>query len=397
MNYFFRLSPSLSQQGRMWRSIVSRLSGPKLLNLVSDSTSVQTHLTPLSACVHICSKLSSNVSQPQDIHNGEDEQKVVLPENSPSEESVKSFETIIGSNSQPSLLNAQQRLADFLREVEHKKKQKQEIEDRYGDQISLLNEELQKKLKYIKLEVDLLITSGSKAPRHVTNYMWTKLLELDSERTRRKMLHKFMLEEKFEWQAKKRQEKHAARLHEIIEKISRDGPIQKNTIFLRINTTTMNQWYYSKLARALQNGPHLIFDLDFDKYMAHRDIISLVDQIHHSHGVNKLDKDPFHFYICNAKKESSSTVQISKSTTEDYGLENQMITMTDQDCLDLFPKDKLIYLTPDSPHEMLDFDHDSVYVIGGLVENGPMKPLTLAKCKRLGIKTAKLPLDKHLR
>lgn len=35
---------------------------------------------------------------------------------------------------------------------------------------------------------------------------------------------------------------------------------------------------------------------------------------------------------------------------------------------DLFPKEKLIYLTPDSREEMLQYDHDAIYIIGGIVD-----------------------------
>lgn len=46
---------------------------------------------------------------------------------------------------------------------------------------------------------------------------------------------------------------------------------------------------------------------------------------------------------------------------------------------------------------MTEFDPDSVYIIGGIVDKKDSTPLTMAKAKREGIRMAKLPLDKYLR
>lgn len=49
-------------------------------------------------------------------------------------------------------------------------------------------------------------------------------------------------------------------------------------------------------------------------------------------------------------------------------------------------------LTPDSD-DVLDYSFDDIYVIGGIVDFGRNDPLTLAKAKELGIRSARLPLD----
>lgn len=36
--------------------------------------------------------------------------------------------------------------------------------------------------------------------------------------------------------------------------------------------------------------------------------------------------------------------------------------------LDLFPKEKLVYLTPHCREEMQEYDHDAIYIIGAIVD-----------------------------
>lgn len=59
---------------------------------------------------------------------------------------------------------------------------------------------------------------------------------------------------------------------------------------------------------------------------------------------------------------------------------------------ELFPRERLVMLTPDS-QDVLDYKFDDIYIVGGIVDFGRADPLTLAKAKRLGIRTARLPLD----
>ncbi|CAF4529368.1 unnamed protein product [Rotaria socialis] len=64
--------------------------------------------------------------------------------------------------------------------------------------------------------------------------------------------------------------------------------------------------------------------------------------------------------------------------------------------IDLFDKDRLIYLTPDSPNEMTHFDHDAIYILGGIYDDENREPLTYQKAVRQNIRHQKLPLEKYL-
>lgn len=64
--------------------------------------------------------------------------------------------------------------------------------------------------------------------------------------------------------------------------------------------------------------------------------------------------------------------------------------------LDLFDKDRLVYLTPDSPNEMTHYDHEAIYILGGIYDAENKEPLTYQKAVRQNIRHCKLPLEKYL-
>ena len=71
--------------------------------------------------------------------------------------------------------------------------------------------------------------------------------------------------------------------------------------------------------------------------------------------------------------------------------------MCSENYIDLYPKEKLVYLTADSETELDSFDHNCYYIIGGLVDHNRLKMITYNKATEQGIKTAKLPLSKYVK
>lgn len=41
--------------------------------------------------------------------------------------------------------------------------------------------------------------------------------------------------------------------------------------------------------------------------------------------------------------------------------------------LDLFPKDQLVYLTPHCREVLDTYDHDAIYIVGGMVDKASIK------------------------
>ncbi|OWK01234.1 TRMT10B [Cervus elaphus hippelaphus] len=83
----------------------------------------------------------------------------------------------------------------------------------------------------------------------------------------------------------------------------------------------------------------------------------------------------------------------------DLSMTNHMskkLDITEEDCFSLFPLETLVYLTPDS-------EHDTVYILGGLVDESIQKKnvcdlqkVTLQKAQEHYVKTARLPIQEYM-
>lgn len=150
-----------------------------------------------------------------------------------------------------------------------------------------------------------------------------------------------------------------------------------------------------KLSHAMLYGPHLVFDIDFAEYMQKPEITNTAWQMKMVHGHNKAAPQPFHIHMCNVRPGDPVHEKLKPMIS---GLDTKvMITVSRESYLDLYPKNKLVYLSPNASNYMETFDDDLVYIIGGFVDKSKQLPLTMAKAKKEGLRMEKLPLDKYVR
>lgn len=122
---------------------------------------------------------------------------------------------------------------------------------------------------------------------------------------------------------------------------------------------------------------------------------SIARQLTYSFGANRRHSQPFDFHLCNFDHRSVSAKELHKmiptmlESTNPLELHNECFN-------EKFPSENLLYLTPYSPNILCEYNPDDTYVIGSLVENGQNGPVTLAKAKKLGIRTAWFPFGRYL-
>ncbi|XP_077498202.1 mitochondrial ribonuclease P protein 1 homolog isoform X1 [Amblyomma americanum] len=198
---------------------------------------------------------------------------------------------------------------------------------------------------------------------------------------------------------KRRLERLAAK-EEARKKAIEDGSINHiqygiaNTIFLFIRDQAMNNYYNYRQAWATMFGQTLVFDLDYEHEMSKRELTNAADQLQEVYATNRLDPDPFNLVFCNVK-EGSQYKQHLHRVLPHLGKPSCLVTATEKSYLDLYPKERLVYLTPDA-RQPLRYSDDAIYIVGAMVDLGSQRPLSMAKAKRQGISFARLPLDEYL-
>jgi len=72
------------------------------------------------------------------------------------------------------------------------------------------------------------------------------------------------------------------------------------------------------------------------------------------------------------------------------------VTRDEKSYLDLFPKERLVYLSSESDTTLNKLDEQDVYIIGAIVDHNRLKGITHQKAVEQGIRTARLPIDKFM-
>lgn len=153
--------------------------------------------------------------------------------------------------------------------------------------------------------------------------------------------------------------------------------------------------YFHRLLRFIRlNGPRLIFDCDFDDEMSNQRINDVARQIKFAFSDNRNHLRPFIFHLCNIHQNSMLWQNLNRHMQNAKKLPWYI---SSKDITEEFPLEKLVYLSPDATDVLEKFNPDDHYVIGSVCDKGNEKPFTLAKAKRLGIRTARLPIDKYIR
>ena len=135
-------------------------------------------------------------------------------------------------------------------------------------------------------------------------------------------------------------------------------------------------------------------DLQFGEKMSDKEISHLAGQIRRVYGSNKSSANPVKLSLVNLS-ENKRTYKIFCEKND--GFKNYILHRTEKTLIDYFSsqKEKLVYLTPDSPAPLEELNNDKVYVIGGLVDDSVQKDTTKTYAADNQIVTARLPIQEH--
>lgn len=145
----------------------------------------------------------------------------------------------------------------------------------------------------------------------------------------------------------------------------------------------------------MQFGQKLVFDCSYDDHMTDREAINAAKQLMLSFAENRINDDPFDVHFCNANFGATTMQYLHKHIPT---LRDLDFPMHVHECsyMDLFPKEQLVYLTPHCRTDLVEYDPNDVYIVGAMVDKMNSEPLSLGKAKSLGLRMARLPLDRYL-
>uniref|UniRef100_A0A1A8DNP9 tRNA methyltransferase 10 homolog B n=1 Tax=Nothobranchius kadleci TaxID=1051664 RepID=A0A1A8DNP9_NOTKA len=148
-----------------------------------------------------------------------------------------------------------------------------------------------------------------------------------------------------------------------------------------------------RLAESQSTGLRLCVDLSMTDFMSDKEISRLAGQLRRLYGSNKRATHPFRLILTDLREDSRLYRECVRMND---GFLNYLMEITEQSCLDLFPAETVVYLTPDAEEALETLDADRVYVLGGLVDESIQKKLSLSRAGELSVRTARLPIDEFM-
>ncbi|VDM57730.1 unnamed protein product [Angiostrongylus costaricensis] len=231
-----------------------------------------------------------------------------------------------------------------------------------------LNEDQRRRLHAIVQETRTISMLTLHFPSEITSQNWLTLLDCQTRKQRLDYL-KFL------------------RSRELARDKDLKKKQQKTVVHTAERKSDVESPYYlpaSKLARAHRCGsPSLVVDCRFLPLLSPRGAELTALQLKYLISENRDDRTPWQLYFTNFDESLHRIKGLKKSFSS------------------LFPRERILYLSPDAEEELTDVDEDHVYVLGGIVDrvverNIPRQAsLTTALSEQVTCK--KLPLDRYVK
>lgn len=150
------------------------------------------------------------------------------------------------------------------------------------------------------------------------------------------------------------------------------------------------------LASIRTDAPSIVFDFRYDTFHDKRYLLpSLYRQYVEIVYSNRMAPEPFQVHFCNYNTDGV----FHKTYGKDINFDENLIQETNKSYLDLFPKEKLIYLSKDAGKPMKQYNPEKVYIIGSIIDSGLREDrfASYSQAKRDGIECLRLPIDENVK
>ncbi|XP_063043200.1 tRNA methyltransferase 10 homolog B [Engraulis encrasicolus] len=148
-----------------------------------------------------------------------------------------------------------------------------------------------------------------------------------------------------------------------------------------------------RLAEASISGPRLCVDLSMTDCMSPKELGRLAGQIRRLYGSNRKAQSPFHLYLTEFRQDGRLYAECLRMND---GFQDYKMEMTEDSWLDLFPVEDIVYLTPDAEQALTTVNDDTIYILGGLVDESIQKKISYSRAAEGGVRMARLPIDEYM-
>lgn len=216
------------------------------------------------------------------------------------------------------------------------------------------NNEKLTKLKILLTDLQLKLEMGIILPRVLDSTHWKKLLKYDKFEQRAFLKHRLLVENS----TKIRENEKIKNQNNFNEQKCSKG------LFCETIIERASHFYNFKLLKSMIYGPHIVIDCGFEDTVPKKYIWDLAYHMYQIWFKNRMNQYPSHIIYCNVDLEGelfSSFMELFSDTKCDPAFP---LSWTEKSYLELFPRETLVYLSPDSRFTMERFDGNKVYIIG---------------------------------
>jgi len=146
-----------------------------------------------------------------------------------------------------------------------------------------------------------------------------------------------------------------------------------------------------RLQVGLMSGINVCIDLGFESEHSAKELLSLCKQLQLSYNVLKRSLVPVHLHVTSLGSLSQHARDLYKS----QGVDRWKVDQHEGGPWDVFPKERLVFLTPDAETSLDRFEDSTIYIIGGVVDRSVRKSVTLNRALEERITVRRLPIQEY--
>lgn len=218
------------------------------------------------------------------------------------------------------------------------------------------------RLKTICFELRSMKLRGEQVPNTISLHWWIRLLALDDIALLRKYVAYLVYVEKkrclFAELRKAAVPKHVAAW-------PKKKPSHAGRIAIFVYEESIEKLKNFKLFEASMFGTHLLIDCCYETIIPARDIYFCAEFIERLWRKNRKFRDPFHLVFCNFDEKGALMMELRRRI-RNLDKEDFPFYSTSLNYLEIYPKEKLVYLTPHCTEVLNNYSPEDIYIIGNL-------------------------------